>query len=109
VSDKEILQRAIELAIERGWKTDSPNAKAIIDWFERGDPPMYQECIIFNHEFAKALWGERDWKDIDIEERPFGLWDGGPEWFEFNGKMWQYHLQQMVISPDPIKYLGENI
>lgn len=22
---------------------------------------------------------------------------------------WQYHLQQMVIAEDPIKYLGENI
>jgi len=27
----------------------------------------------------------------------------------FEGSLWQYHLQQMVIAPDPIKYLGENI
>lgn len=27
----------------------------------------------------------------------------------FAQRGWQYHLQQMVIADDPIKYLGENI
>lgn len=57
------------------------------------------EGIIFNHDFAKALWGEcTTWvrsKSGRVTHLPL---DG-----------WQYHLQQMVIADDPIKYLGENI
>ena len=46
------------------------------------------ESIIFSHAFAKAFWGE--W------ERVFG--------YETELK-WQYHLQQMVLEKEPLKYL----
>lgn len=46
--------------------------------------------VIFNHDFAKALRGEK--KIIVGMIEP-----------------WKYHLQQMVIADDPIKYLGENL
>ena len=36
---------------------------------------------IYNHKFAKTLWGAG----------------------------WKHHLTRMVLSEDPIKYLGENI
>lgn len=52
--------------------------------------------LIFNHDFAKALWGE----EPGIGAVP-GFIDDAPNW--------QYHLMLMVIAEDPIAYLGENI
>ncbi len=58
------------------------------------------EQIIFNHDFAKALWGNRETKDH------FG---GQVEFYDFGGEDWQYHLMCMVIAENPIEYLGANI
>lgn len=48
--------------------------------------------IIFHHDFAKAFWGE----EILGKNHP-----------EFGREIvaWQYHLQQMVLEPEPLKYL----
>lgn len=54
--------------------------------------------IIFNHNFAKALWGE-DNHTLNFPEGKIHM----------QSPLWQYHLQQMVISENPIKYLGENL
>lgn len=57
------------------------------------------EGIIFNKEFAKALWGEcTTW----VKSR-----HGTINHLPLNG--YQYHLQNMVIANDPVKYLGENL
>lgn len=79
------------------------------------------EAIIFNHDFAKALWSE-EWEDVPIKEfnealaqnlRPYDYRTEGAEvgraLHRTGNKGWEYHLQQMVIADDPIKYLGENI
>jgi len=51
---------------------------------------------------AKALWGE-EYIDTGVPN--------GAVWQEENIEelAWQYHLQNMVISEDPIKYLGDNL
>ena len=67
--------------------------------------------IIYSHDFAKAFWGEKRYEHIgcggvldvlkEIKcpkcghvEPPLKGYDG-----------WQFHLQQMVISDDLLKYL----
>lgn len=123
MTNKEILERIIQKAIGNGW--------AVFDHFDDGNSELWELAetrngfflslytdlsevregrsviaeyhayeIIFNHDFARALWGE------DIFIRP-------PEDFNNDSSRytlpnWQYHLQQMVISEDPIKYLEEN-
>lgn len=59
------------------------------------------EPFIFSHDFAKAFW--------------FGIMTTGVEnlsstnrTVEFE-KAWQFHLQQMVLEEDPIKYLEKFI
>ena len=53
------------------------------------------EPLIFSHDFAKAFWGikhqyyEGESADTLID----------------NLQEWQYHLQQMVLEPEPLKYL----
>lgn len=94
MTNQEILTKAIEKAIAGGWKrerytTYAPDkmAEYLID---KGTWPV----IIYSKNFAKSLWGE--------EEQD---WDGEG----YVTPDWQYHLQQMVIAENPIKYLGENL
>lgn len=97
MTDKETLTKAIQKAIDGGWKTgvlgikdlgqDFVSAEAHNLLFEYGR----LEATFFNHDFAKALWGDYT-NDVNYPQYS-----------------WQYHLQNMVISDDPIAYLGANI
>lgn len=61
--------------------------------------PLFE--VIYQHSFAKALWGEK--KTRVISDTSQMLHERVIE------QGWRWYLQQMVISNDPIKYLGENI
>lgn len=54
--------------------------------------------VIFNHEFAKAFFGE---EDIEIRYDS----DYQPISKVINNVGWQKHLQAMVLEENPIKYL----
>lgn len=123
ISNKKTLEKAIQKAIDGGWKpecmNDITNFKAsirlgqgFVRWFNNEGMEVIEnvERVIFNHDFAKALWGEKRWSDQPAMHQYYDtLWDGGPDEFGYEGRMWQYHLQAMVIDPDPIKYLGEHL
>lgn len=98
MTHQEILLKATQKAIDNGWKTyivsvaaDSLHLSAAIvsecNWAE----------TIFNHDFAKALWGE--------QEKLFSKGDC----IVYFALAWEEHLRRMVVSDDPIKYLGENL
>lgn len=112
MTNKQILETAIQKAIDGGWsKADKFRVVEprgydglIVEWRWNDDSVRYDPptSFIYNHDFAKALWsptifmtkpGARDSMWSEEEMIP----------------AWQHHLQQMVIAPDPIKYLGENI
>lgn len=60
------------------------------------------QVILFNHDFAKALWGEAESEGI--------IWDEpGKPGKPFGRKGWKRHLKEMVIADDAIKYLEQNI
>jgi hypothetical protein len=99
------LDKAIAQAEKNGWDF----ARWLLD--ETKDPYGWWHTygLIFNHDFAKALWGER--KEVASD----GLYDvrgcqgqvSGATYENYED--WQYHLQQMVIADDPIAYLGEHL
>lgn len=91
-----ILELAIRKAIKNGWQEEHWLKVLRVNNF--GDVPIYQ--IIFNQDFAKALWGE------EVVEADAYADMGQPQ---MAPQAWQYHLQQMVIADDPIKYLEGNI
>ena len=117
MTHQEILEKAIQKAIDGGLYQDKPfklTMKNIV--IDTGDElgvlkadnqlviKMFDEIldvenIIFNHDFAKALWGNDEY---------YGVRDKYPH-SPTQIKTWQYHLQQMVISYDPITYLGEHL
>lgn len=76
----DILSQAIKKATANGWKYD--------EYYDGG----YPYYMLWQHGFAKALWGEEHYDDDEHE--PVN---------------WAYHLQQMVLAKDPIEYLGKNL
>lgn len=116
MSNQEILEKAIEKAEKNGWAknykikmtwlnddgTRRITAKITIDDWDTYAP------IIFNHDFAKALWGEELHQEIFIVPKELNKRFAGTKDLDIK-PTWMYHLQQMVIAEDPVQYLGENL
>ena len=104
--NEEILTKAIEKAIEGGWDVDLDTVLPEMQkkWSLYG--LKYTGCsgLLFSKDFAKALWGTK----LCLLTMRFTGFDGTQQ-EETKIPYWQMHLQQMVISPNPIAYLGENI
>lgn len=109
-----IIAKAIRTAILKGFDIygefhsfymDQITAEPKVMFMSHGLSYSYSlYSIIFSPSFAKALWGDKLCRLDTI----FTGFDG-PIKKQSNIKYWQYHLQQMVISDYPIKYLGDNI
>jgi hypothetical protein len=95
MNKQEILTKAIEKALNNGWAGDVLSGDVTDDYSN------YRN-IIFNHDFAKALWGDDLWWIAKPGK-------SGEHRQELQVPAWQIHLQQMVIAEDPIQYLEENI
>jgi hypothetical protein len=110
ITDKEIILKAIKRARKQNYKLFSKHLP--IDFYiekveypyiidrdrDLGDDIRHIYEIIFSHDFAKAFWGEKaeeaqimKYSDFSCNER------GIPRW--------KYHLQQMVLEEEPLKYL----
>jgi hypothetical protein len=127
MNKEEIITRAATKAIANGWREDEfrsdkrlkwpPTSIKVVEdrdyyansgwWIESNEVRHLSaqicqsdgyEDLIFDHGFAKALWGEVR----RIKHSP-GLK------VEYFARDWQHHLQQMVVATDPIKYLGDNL
>lgn len=104
MTDQEIISAAVAKALNHGWQgMDNP----VEDWYtavalapNTWNLPIIH-CLIFNHTFALALWGEQP-----IVEH-HGNWDEPSTMTETHTPAWIYHLQKMVVSTDPIKYLEQ--
>lgn len=99
MTNEEILKKAIEKAVGNGWEFGN---KYLDSWC--GDlsiaRPMIMAggahyTIIFSHSFAKAFWGEETHQEEPV-----------PGYLEevYN---WETNLQEMVLEPEPLKYLEE--
>jgi len=122
MTNQEILEKAIQKAIDGGWTKWNGAFTGIEPSLITGDYFVYFDylggkkpkrkserhygtygvsfaSVILDHDFAKALWGgERTIRNhCQYKGCEDSLYD------------WEWHLQQMVIAEHPIKYLGENI
>jgi len=102
VNHQEILEKAIAKAIDGGWEPTT------VSWSVYGESIYFTDRatnyreIIFNHNFAKALWGNYS-ETMTVQNNTLNV----KQVVDMDG--WRYHLQQMVIADDPIEYLGANI
>lgn len=124
-----ILTKAIQKAMDNGWKgvldmkewRDEafyyPDGEGLLTWewsdnkqvFHDGEYDDYEEvrieAILYDHDFAKALWGNNSiFINGDEFDLNHPLIDEIPHY-----EKWKYHLQQMVIADDPIQYLADNM
>jgi hypothetical protein len=107
MTDREILEKAIQQAIAGGFVT---NLKVYpYDVYENfvtvhyldEDVDMHIYEIIYSHDFAKALWGD-GWAWFTEGQSGDTLPSGN--YINYKG-----HLANMAVADDPIKYLEKNI
>lgn len=123
MDNKEILEKAIQKAIDGGWKKilgkDILHFRTASDAYVKlqtnddgmvGGEHFEINTVIFNHDFAKALWGEKRIPHRVYESpRPQDAYKIELDFVLHRTVAWQYHLQQMVIADDPIRYLGKHL
>jgi hypothetical protein len=122
VPEMQQLAKAIEKAIAGGWTVFDETKTMDIDhagvweveydgiirlwYYNKGKTKIYDNAnieasendIIFDHDFAKALWGDKEYR-TDYSGTAGSGFTLMPSWMA--------HLQNMVIAEDPIKYLGD--
>jgi len=117
MTNEEILERVIEKAEKNGFDYN--------DWCMNStfwlNPELHDTCLdwiidtpeklIFDHKFAKAFFGEEEIcmycgekyeVNYDICQNENCMLGG---YYSNSIEKWQYHLQQMVIKKEPLKYL----
>lgn len=108
-----ILTKAIRKAVDGGYRPafhvgsgfNPSSSDPLIDSLAHASN-IYQ--ILFSHDFAKAIWGE-EWPRLVIEQATATINKEDTYKLGAMRPYWQEMLMQMVISDDPIKYLGEHL
>ncbi len=106
MTDKEILQKAIEKAEKNGFDYRHafemrPEDEAI--WYLNS-----YHVLIFNHDFAKAFWGNQEHCYLDCSTVDNCQYCSAYiEEYEYTVGIycWQQHLSDMVLTKEPLKYL----
>ncbi len=107
MTDNEILSKAIEKALNNNWDVFVPLIPTYA--LELANPDKVIQAvrskksindIIFNHSFAKAFWGEKNY--INGIRTNTGSIAG-------EVKMWQYHLKELVLYDNPLEYIAKFI
>lgn len=129
MNNQQILEKAIRKSIDGGWTSgkyelDSLRNPPKIKPANGSDNELLQfitdnmlfnmsrDRVIFNHDFAKALWGKSsicNCCQFEAGDKAFSEHDPYCSERTEYSPAYEYHLKQMVISDDPIKYLGENV
>ena len=134
MTNEEVLTKAIEKALENGWNMFGFAGK-LLHWnvneaeypyqswlFGRMDHRyVYQlqvslNDILFNHDFAKAFWGEEEVEvvidDFLLSKEPQPFMGGTIEYpyyesagISYKCKAYLYHLQKLVLEEEPLGYL----
>jgi len=112
---EQILKKAIEKAIDNGYNIKEHWGYNESFWDNKDDLERQLfarqlikkdytgfEHIIFSHDFAHCFFG-----DEKIRTDLFYKWYDDTGFVASNDVIyeWQYHLQMMVVSDDPILYL----
>ncbi len=114
MNNQEILQKAMRRARKNGYNKQMERRLAkengiditiepgegLVSSVEKYSIPT--RLMVLSHDFAKAFWpGKRLIQVTDAYLDDINEIDGGTL------HEWQFHLQQMVLEEDPIKYLKQ--
>ena len=116
MKNKQILKKVIERAVKNGYQWHT------LHWSQNRLKEGVIEHIIFSHDFAKHFWGEglhseQNYEQVIIREEIPSIDENyeivgvvKEDKIEMRGYLsiipyWQYHLQQMVLEEEPLKYI----
>lgn len=117
MTHEQVLTKAIGKAVDNGWVGDLADTLygfAVDDEVDLLDGDgrrnvyhLNAQDFIFNHDFAKALWGE---EPCYLEG---GRWECRELRCDTKNLLqipyWKYQLTGMVMADDPIEYLGKTL
>jgi hypothetical protein len=115
---EEILKKAIEKAVGNGFKSDEFCVESILSLGSAYANDVVCETLLFDHEFAKAFWGEEEeWycpKCGGIDLYKDGLNQTRCNWCDINispkkTEIWKENLKELAISTDRLKYISKFI
>lgn len=110
MTQSEKLQKVIERAVKNGWPLPKETNRKLYYVDQYGGIDYTYECwirhiesLMFDHEFAKAYFGIDENDQLGEKQ---GLYMSY-ETIYFRGKLWQYHIQQLALTPpsERIDYL----
>lgn len=101
MTDKQILKKAIEKAVKNGYIFDYTKKYWSESLWHKLQFQGYYERFIFNHGFAKAFFGD-GFNKITVVPEQYDYYHTDCHLID---KDWKFHLQQLVLEEDPIKYL----
>jgi len=105
MSQEDKLKAIISKAVEGGWDEASmPWKLSFNELLEEG---IYS--YIFSHSFAKAIFGQEEVNANDYLEELGKVEDMNPYRIGLWLPKFEVHLQQAVISPNPIDYVYGNM
>ena len=127
-----ILKKAIEKAVANGFKLkgysrlEATHRKNRDDYVFMAETPFDEnkfvleyislENVIFDHDFAKAFWGQNYVEVLECGHtghEGFGMehncedFEAGGLFFSHTGVAWREHLKQMVLEENPLDYLAK--
>lgn len=114
MTNAEILKKAIEKAVEGGYVLPyGISHYGVMEWeYDINEKANNNYIVIFSHDFAKAFFGEGYYRYGDTGLVKTSEHSHDRTVLMSTEKEWEYHLQQMVLEEDPLKYLekflGEN-
>jgi len=117
MTNEQILKRAIRKAKKNGWDIDLEDALNVVaDDFDRysNDLDFVIFPWIFNHDFAKASWGEEEIVEMNYYRYKMKFGEKLPksknqELLGTPMPAWQFHLREMVLEEDKLKYIEKFI
>jgi len=72
-------------------------------------------ALVFSHEFARAFWKKGEQMNFVVPAATYSRMNGKGQVVTINRKpftrrtikadVWKYHIRQMALSEDPIRYL----
>lgn len=114
-----IVMEAIRVAVKNGWNeytrvansavTIGMEAEAVIDGMKKRNANIGE--LLFNKQFCKSVWPDHinNHKFSDYDEPAKVTCESCKRPIPFGNPCWQNHLQNLVISDNPVEYLKENM
>jgi len=84
-----LVNKVVNRAIKKGWKNTEVRGIPPGEWTE-----AEISHVIFSHDFAKALWGEKDHEARGLVFANFANW--------------KYHLTKLVLEEKRLEYILKN-